>query len=64
MSLGPQIATGTIGLTCPIASAADAVPLRSLAVSPWFAQVVRWLVSLGRGRWDAGWGVGGEMRCL
>ncbi|MCP4539009.1 MAG: hypothetical protein GY832_17880 [Chloroflexi bacterium] len=54
--LCPQIATRSIGLTCLITSAAAAAPLRSLAVSPWSAQVVHWLVALGRGRWDAGWG--------
>ncbi|MCP4536501.1 MAG: hypothetical protein GY832_05085, partial [Chloroflexi bacterium] len=42
-----------------ITSASDAAPVRSLAVSPWSGQWVHWLVSLGRGRWNAGWGVGG-----
>ncbi|MCP4536710.1 MAG: hypothetical protein GY832_06145 [Chloroflexi bacterium] len=52
----PQIATGAIDLTCSIT--ADAASVRSLAVSPWSGQVVRCFVSLGRGRWSVGWGVG------
>ncbi|MCP4536736.1 MAG: hypothetical protein GY832_06280 [Chloroflexi bacterium] len=53
----PQITTGAIGLTYPIASAADdATPVRSLAVSPWSAQVVRWFVSLGPGAMECGVG--------
>ncbi|MCP4538816.1 MAG: hypothetical protein GY832_16910 [Chloroflexi bacterium] len=50
----PQIAAEVICLTYPITSTADAAPIRSLAVSPWSGQVVRWLVSLGQGRWNAG----------
>ncbi|MCP4542746.1 MAG: hypothetical protein GY832_36955, partial [Chloroflexi bacterium] len=44
-------------LDLPIASTADATLVRSLAVSPWFAQVVRWLVSLA---WAGGDGMRGE----
>ncbi|MCP4536494.1 MAG: hypothetical protein GY832_05050 [Chloroflexi bacterium] len=42
----------------PIASAADAPPVRSLAVSSCFTQVVHWLVPLGQGRWSWRWGMG------
>ncbi|MCP4536498.1 MAG: hypothetical protein GY832_05070 [Chloroflexi bacterium] len=50
-------------MTCPITSAA-ALPVRSLAVFPWFAQVVHCFVPLGQGRWDAGWGVDGGLLAL
>ncbi|MCP4543219.1 MAG: hypothetical protein GY832_39400 [Chloroflexi bacterium] len=60
MSLGPQIATGTTGLTCLLPPPPTQPQTRSLAVSPWSVQGVHWLVSLGRGRWSAGWGVVGE----
>ncbi|MCP4541128.1 MAG: hypothetical protein GY832_28680 [Chloroflexi bacterium] len=53
----PQIATESIVLL--IASDDGVVKIRSLVVSPWSAQVVHWLIPLGRGRWNAGWGVGG-----
>ncbi len=55
----PQIATRPSDLTCLIAPAADAASVRSLVVSSWSTQVVRWLVPLGQGRWNAGWGIGG-----
>ncbi|MCP4543066.1 MAG: hypothetical protein GY832_38620 [Chloroflexi bacterium] len=41
----PQIAAKSIGPAYPITTATDAPPVRSLAVSPWSAQVVCWLVS-------------------
>ncbi|MCP4542401.1 MAG: hypothetical protein GY832_35205 [Chloroflexi bacterium] len=50
----PQIATGSIDLTCPIASGTSVAKSAPSPSPPGLAQVVH-CFPLGRGRWDAGW---------